>query len=74
MNSGEVAGSILTHRLSQKKKKRDFLTFQEPVKLNHSKTTMKAMYRIIARHSNTKKVASWKLNTGYLIGVPVPDT
>ena len=66
MNS-EVAGSILTVFPRQRKKKKGFSHVQEPVKLNHLKTTMRAMYRIIASHSNPEKVA---LDTGYLIGVP----
>ena len=64
MNS-EVAGSILTVFFSRKKK--GFSHVQEPVKLNHFKTTMRAMYRIIASDSSTEKVA---LDTGYVIGVP----
>ena len=63
MNS-EVAGSILTVFT---RKKKGFSHVQESVKLNHLKTTMRAMYRIIASHSNTEKVA---LDTGYLIEVP----
>ena len=62
MNS-EVAGSILT--IFPRKKKG--FSHVQPVKLNHLKTTMRAMYRIIASHSNTEEVA---LDTGYLIGVP----
>ena len=65
MNS-EVAGSILTV-FPRKRKKKGFFHVQEPAKLNHLKTMMRAMYRIIASHSNTEKVA---LDTGYLIGVP----
>ena len=65
MNS-EVAGSILT--FPRKRKKKGFShVVQEPVKLNHLKTTIRAMYRIIASHSNPEKVA---LDTGCLIGVP----
>ena len=60
----EVAGSILT--VFPRKRTKGFSHGQEPVKLNHLKTTMRAMYRIIASHSNTEKVA---LDTGYLIGV-----
>ena len=63
----KVAGSILTVRLSRKKKKMGFSCGQEPVKLNNLlKTRTRAIY-IIASHSNTEKVA---LDTGYLIGVP----
>ena len=65
--SSEVAGLILTVFPGKKEKKEGFSHVQEPVKLNHLKTTMRAMYRIIASHSNTEKVA---LDTGYLIGVP----
>ena len=65
MNS-EVAGSILTVFPGKRKKKKDFLTFKN-IKLNHLITTMRAMYRDIASHSNTEEAA---LHTGYLIGVP----
>ena len=62
MNS-EVAGSIVTVFPRQsKKKERDFLTFKNLYNSTTWKTTMRAMYRIIASHSNPEKVA---LDTGY---------
>ena len=64
MNS-EIAGSIFT--VFPRKKRHLFSHVQEPAKLNPLKTTMRALDRIIASHSNTEKVA---LDTGYLIGVP----
>ena len=67
MNSSEVAGSILTVFPRKKKKKKGLSRAQEPVKFNHLKTTTGVMYRIIASHSNTEKVA---FDTGDVIGVP----
>ena len=67
MNS-EVAGSILTVFPRAKKKKEGIFSLSRTCKTQPlEKTTMRAMYRIIASHSNPEKVA---LDTGYLIGVP----
>ena len=67
----EVAGSyLIVFPRKRRRKKQGFSDVQKPVKLNHLKTIMmRAMYRIIASHSNPEKVA---LDNGYsyLIGVP----
>ena len=66
MNS-EVSGSILTVFTRKRKSKKGIFSRQKPAKLNHLKTAMRAIYRTVASHSNTEKVA---LDPGYLIGVP----
>ena len=66
MNS-DLASSILTFFPVKRKKKR-FSHVQEPVKLSHLKTTMRAIRSL--QVTPLAKKSDAKLDTGYLIRVP----
>ena len=68
--NGEVAGSILTV-FPVKRKKRDFLMFiQKPIKLDHLRTTVRAIRSLQVMPIPKKfEVKNWILGI-YLIGVP----
>ena len=65
--SSEVAGSILTV-FSGKKKEGLSHIFQEPVKLNHLKTAMRAIRSL--QDTPIPKKLEVELDTGYVLGVP----